>query len=203
MSSKKPGEGVGQFGTGFLSTFQLSMQAEVRSYLKEDGEPYRPFRICLDRSGTTQEAISAAIQQAMETLRAVDRDQRSREVARMGMEDLCRTLPCILLFSQRLGEVQLVAETEGRRKTVTFRWGSSRHGHSPGVCCWPQGRTGNYMNSAVPAGGSCRTMRGRTSGSMGGCGATRTGRFCTPSDLKLDKSGNEELKAISVCFNLF
>lgn len=144
VSSKKPGEGVGQFGTGFLSTFQLSMQVEVRSYLKEDGEPYRPFRICLDRSGTTQEAISDAIQQAMETLRAVDRaqaadalepdglhtefryylrDQRSREVARMGMEDLRRTLPCILLFSQRLGEVQLVAETEGRRETVTFRRG--------------------------------------------------------------------------------
>lgn len=144
VSSKKPGEGVGQFGTGFLSTFQLSMQVEVRSYLKEDGEPYRPFRVCLDRSGTTQEAISAAIQQAVDALRAVDqaqavdtlepdglhtefryhlRDQRSQEVARMGMEDLRRTLPCILLFSQRLGEVQLVAETEGRRETVTFRRG--------------------------------------------------------------------------------
>lgn len=94
--------------------------------MKEDEEPYRPFRICLDRSGTTQEAISAAIQPAMDTLRAVDRaqavdalepdglhtefrcyfrDQRSREVARMGMEDLRRILPCILLFSQRLGEV--------------------------------------------------------------------------------------------------
>ena len=144
VSSKKPGEGVGQFGTGFLSTFQLSMQVEVRSYLKEDGEPYRPFRVCLDRSGTTQEAISAAIQQAVDALRAVDqaqavdtlepdglhtefryhlRDQRSQEVARMGMEDLRRTLPCILLFSQRLGGVQLVAETEGRRETVTFRRG--------------------------------------------------------------------------------
>lgn len=103
-----------------------------------------PFRIWLDRSGTTQEAISAAIQQAVDALRAVDqaqavdtlepdglhtefryhlRDQRSREVARMGMEDLRRALPCILLFSQRLGEVQLVVEAEGRRETVTFRRG--------------------------------------------------------------------------------
>ena len=147
VSSKSPGEGVGQFGTGFLSTFQLSMRVDVRSYLKEDGEPYRPFHVCLDRSGTSHEAISAAIRQAMEDLKAADQaasvecldrsalntefcyhlqDQRSRKIARMGVEDLRRTLPCILLFSQMLGEVELVIQTADCRETLSFRRGTER-----------------------------------------------------------------------------
>ena len=145
VSSKSPGEGVGQFGTGFLSTFQLSMQVDVRSWLKEDGEPYRPFHVCLDRSGTTHEAISAAIRQAMEDLKAADRagqadrldpealntefcyhlqDQRSRKIARMGVEDLRRTLPCILLFSRMLGEAELVIRTNDCEETLSFRRGT-------------------------------------------------------------------------------
>lgn len=144
VSSKQPGEGVGQFGTGFLSTFQLSMRVDVRSYLKEEGEPYRPFHVCLDRSGTTQEAIAAAIQQALEELRNADRaeavdtlepdglntefcyhlqERRNRVIARMGVEDLRQTLPCILLFSQKLGEVELVIRTEDCQERVSFRRG--------------------------------------------------------------------------------
>ena len=145
VSSKSPGEGVGQFGTGFLSTFQLSMRVDVRSYLKEDGEPYRPFHVCLDRSGTTHEAISAAIQQAMEDLKAADQseaaerldwsalntefcyhlqDPRSRMIARMGVEDLRWTLPCILLFSRMLGEVELAIRRSDCRETLSFRRGT-------------------------------------------------------------------------------
>ena len=145
VSSKSPGEGVGQFGTGFLSTFQLSMRVDVRSWMKEDGEPYRPFHVCLDRSGTTHEAISAAIRQAMEDLKAADRaepaeyldrsalntefcyhlqDQRSRKIARMGVEDLRRTLPCILLFSRMLGEAELAIRTADCQETLSFRRGT-------------------------------------------------------------------------------
>lgn len=146
VSSKRPGEGVGQFGTGFLSTFQLSMRVDVCSYLKEDGEPYRPFHVCLDRSGTTQEAVSAAIQRALEELKGADRaealetleldglntefcyslqDRRGRKIARMGVDDLRRTLPCVLLFSQKLGEVELVIQTEDCWESLTFRRGAT------------------------------------------------------------------------------
>ncbi|MBD5083779.1 MAG: hypothetical protein HDT33_01600 [Clostridiales bacterium] len=144
VSSKQPGEGVGQFGTGFMSTFQLSMQVDIRSYLKDGTEPYKPFRVCLDRSGVNQEAITAAIAQALSELKAADtappvealtpdklntefryhlRDQRSRKTARLGMEDLRLTLPYVLLFSPQIGEVKLVFQTEDRRETITFRRG--------------------------------------------------------------------------------
>lgn len=144
VSSKKPGEGVGQFGTGFMSTFQLSMTVDVRSLLKDEGEPYRPFRICLDRSGATHEDISQAIFQALETLKAADRAQpletvdenafntefryhldndRSREIARIGVDDLRNTLAFTMLFSDRLGEAELLLREGGAAGSLLFRRG--------------------------------------------------------------------------------
>lgn len=151
VSSKKPGEGVGQFGTGFMSTFQLSMKVDVRSLLKDEGEPYRPFQICLDRSGATHEAISAAISQALESLKAADRaspvegidesafntefryhldNDRSREIARIGADDLHNTLALTMLFSDRLGETELLAREGGADSSLIFRRGA--HSTLPG-----------------------------------------------------------------------
>ena len=144
VSSKKPGEGVGQFGTGFMSTFQLSMEVDVRSLLKDEGEPYRNFHICLDRSGATHEVISQAISQALESLKAADQappvdeidedafntefcyhldNSRSREIARIGVEDLRGTLAYIMLFSERLGEAELLLREGGAAGSLLFRRG--------------------------------------------------------------------------------
>ncbi|MDE6590791.1 MAG: ATP-binding protein, partial [Oscillospiraceae bacterium] len=141
VSSKKPREGVGQFGTGFMSTFQLSMKVDVRSLLKDEGEPYRTFHICLDRSGATHEAISQAIFQALESLKAADQaplaeeinenafntefcyhldNSRSREIARIGVEDLRSTLAFIMLFSDRLGEAELLLREGGAAGSLLF-----------------------------------------------------------------------------------
>ena len=60
VSSKKPGEGIGQFGTGFMSTYQLSEKVELTSYLKNGENPYLPFTVCLDRSGCSKEEILEA-----------------------------------------------------------------------------------------------------------------------------------------------
>lgn len=144
VSSKKPGEGVGQFGTGFMSTFQLSMKVDVRSFLKDQGEPYRPFSVCLDRSGATHEEITAAIFAAMESLKQADQaaplpeldrnafntefhyhlnDVQSRTIARTGMEDLRNTLAVTMLFSQQLGEAELLY-TGGQQERILFRRGA-------------------------------------------------------------------------------
>ena len=141
VSSKQPGEGVGQFGTGFMSTFQLSMKVGVRSLLKDENEPYKTFHICLDRSGATHEAIS----QALESLKAADQgppveeldedafntefcdhldNRRSREIARIGVEDLRGTLAFIMLFSDRLGEAELLLREDG--VALTAEWDPGR-----------------------------------------------------------------------------
>lgn len=146
VSSKKPGEGVGQFGTGFMSTFQLSMQVTVHSFLKDGDEPYKEFEICLDRSGTTYQEISDAIFEALNSLRQVDHSEnvddfepnmlntefcyhltqpQNKEIARIGMEDMKRTLIYTMLFSEGIGQVELLFRTSDCRQDLCFRRGGT------------------------------------------------------------------------------
>ena len=50
-------ETVGQFGTGFVTTFQLSEQVELEGVLKDEGLPYKPFSVSIDRRGSTKDEI--------------------------------------------------------------------------------------------------------------------------------------------------
>ena len=147
VSSKKPGEGIGQFGTGFMSTYQLSERVELTSYLKNDDNPYLPFTVCLDRSGLNKEEILDAIERAMAQLMAADQaegipdeefdltgyntsflyhldQERSREIARIGMEDLDHTILYTLLFSPQIRAVELIYETDFRRERIVYTNGT-------------------------------------------------------------------------------
>ena len=147
VSSKKPGEGIGQFGTGFMSTYQLSERVELTSYLKNDDNPYLPFTVCLDRSGLNKEEILDAIERAMAQLMAADQaegipdeefdltgyntsflyhldQERSREIARIGMEDLDHTILYTLLFSPQIRAVELIYETDFRRERIIYTNGT-------------------------------------------------------------------------------
>ena len=150
VSSKDPGVGVGKFGTGFMSTYQLSGQVEIRSVLKEEGLPYRPFCITLDRSGRTQEELQEAIKRNIIALEVVDEteclseelydkneyhtafiyhleSERSRETARIGMRDLKDTIRYILLFAHGLQTVELNFDGEGK---IVYEKGGTRMAES-------------------------------------------------------------------------
>lgn len=148
VSSKNPGEGVGQFGTGFMTTFQLSEKVEVHSVLKEDGYPGKEFRITLDRSGRTKEEILQAIERSLEELRQADRnpeymghDQNSgydtefcyrlnnengRRIARTGMTDLSDTIRYVMLFSDKIGSVELICRLPDRQRRILYERVSHR-----------------------------------------------------------------------------
>ena len=147
VSSKNPGEGVGQFGTGFMSTYQLSERVEIHSILKEEGFPGKEFRVTLDRTGRDKEEILRAIFYNLEQLQEADElpdvpecgpeagcstefrymleNRLSRETARTGVADLADTILYVMLFSERIGSVELSVEGEGKRETVTYRRGKS------------------------------------------------------------------------------
>ena len=143
VSSKKPGEGIGQFGTGFMSTYQLSEVIDLTSYLKDGENPYLPFSITLDRSGRDKEAILDGIECTMQQLMESDGEagisdeefdpsayntrflyhleqERSREVARIGMEDLDHTILYTLLFSPQIEKVELIYETSSRKEQIVY-----------------------------------------------------------------------------------
>lgn len=146
VSSKDPGVGVGKFGTGFMTTYQLSGQVEIHSVLKEEGLPYRPFCITLDRSGRTQEELQEAIKRNIIELEMADEtdclseelydkneyhtafiyhleSERSRETAGIGMRDLKDTIRYILLFAHGLQTVELDFGGEGK---VVYEKGETR-----------------------------------------------------------------------------
>ena len=148
VSSKNPGEGVGQFGTGFMTTYQLSEKVEINSILKEDGIPGKRFRVTLDRTGHNKEEILAAISRNLNQLAEADslpdaaehaygesydtefcyllETDRSRDIARTGVTDLADTILYVMLFSVGIGSVEISVDANGGRETVTYRRGDDR-----------------------------------------------------------------------------
>lgn len=137
VSSKSPGEDtVGQFGTGFMTTYQLSEEVEISAVLKDEGLPFKPFSIKIDRRGATKEEILAGIFCTMEELKKADEsktvenfdrnayhtyfryhldNEDSRNIARIGMRDLQETILYVLLFSEKIASVELI-EHEGEKQ---------------------------------------------------------------------------------------
>lgn len=145
VSSKVDDENtVGQFGTGFVTTFQLSEQVCLEGVLKEEGLPYKAFKINIDRQGDTKDEILTSIERAMDALREVDatseianydknafnttftyvlKEENNRTIAKIGMEDLKETIFFVLLFSKKIGSVELKYALEGKEKTVCYTQG--------------------------------------------------------------------------------
>ena len=140
-------ETVGQFGTGFVTTFQLSEQVQLDGVLKDEGLPYKPFSVLIDRRGYKEEEILQGIGQAMKQIEEADaalslenydreefhttfryflEQQRSREIARIGMEDLQDTIFYILLFSRKIESVELVYRMPDLQKSVIYTRGEER-----------------------------------------------------------------------------
>lgn len=125
---------VGQFGTGFMSTYQLSEQVDIDSILADtyEGVPLPPkkFHITLDRQGHDVKEILSCISQNMNDLRDVDNGSEtsvdpnafntvftyhlntadSLDAARTGVEDLKHTILFIMLFSRHIKSIEILAD---------------------------------------------------------------------------------------------
>lgn len=148
VSSKAPNEDtVGQFGTGFMTTYQLSEVVEIQSVLKDEGLPYKPFSVELDRRGSDKDEILKSIFQTMEELKKADEagelqdyhqdefhtrfiyhleGERNYRIAKMGMDDLKKTILYVLLFSQKIGSVELEYHISGVNERIVFARGEDR-----------------------------------------------------------------------------
>lgn len=125
---------VGKFGTGFMTTYQLSEQVEIDSVLSDSFEgtqlPPKKFHITIDRQGHEAKEILDGIAQSMTELRTVDGfpetdldsdafntvftyhldNDGSRDSARTGIEDLKHNILFIMLFSKRVGSIEISAD---------------------------------------------------------------------------------------------
>ncbi len=148
VSSKNPGENtIGQFGTGFMTTYQLSEEVEIQGVLKDEGLPFKPFSIRMDRRGTTKEEILAGIFHTMEELKKADEsemgeefvrdgfntrflyhldNEESRRIADIGMTDLQETILYVLLFSEKIASVELIRYEEGTACRLLYERGEEQ-----------------------------------------------------------------------------
>lgn len=137
---------VGQFGTGFMTTYQLSEQVEIDSVLSDrDGEeavsPKR-FHVLLDRGGHTQQEIRDSIAKSISELKSsiespeaeivsgalntvftyhLNSDD-STKAARTGLEDLSCNILFIMLFSSVIESIEILKDG----KLVTYRRGENK-----------------------------------------------------------------------------
>ena len=142
VSSKNPDENtVGQFGTGFMTTYQLSEEVEIKSILKDGDLPYKPFSIHINRRGSSQETILNEIGKSMEELKLADSclevqfvkeaynteflyhldSRESYQTAKTGMDDLRSTILYVLLFSERIAQVELIYNTKEEQKQIVYK----------------------------------------------------------------------------------
>ena len=129
---------VGQFGTGFLSTYQLSPIVDLTTILYDrDPEnpaemlPPMPLQISLDRSGENEQEILEGVHQALSILGQIDQQKPldridpeayntaftytlstpfSYQTMQYGITDLMRSALYILLFSKRIESITLVED---------------------------------------------------------------------------------------------
>lgn len=122
---------TGKFGTGFLTTHLLSEIVEVESIVKEPEEPYRTFKLLLDRSGRTIKDIIDSVNISLESLENIDLQQAfdqyspteistifryklnesGIEVAKKGLGDLSTSLFFTLAFLPEIKSVTIINDS--------------------------------------------------------------------------------------------
>ena len=135
-------ETIGQFGTGFMSTFLLSDNVTIHSVLKEEGLPYKHFTISMDRSSNDKDGILEGIAKTTSELDMVDdseeitdfnkedyntvfsyplKDSYHYNIAKTGFEDLKETILYVMLFSDPLKEIELISHEDGEKRVCYTR----------------------------------------------------------------------------------
>lgn len=136
--SSKPSDGsdpdtIGKFGTGFVATHLLADVVQLSGVVWRPNDLRRRFRLTLDRSATTAEALQTSISNGLAWLRRIDSEcellldyeaarresdldtefryllstPENHAAAKIGVDDLVNTLPATLVNLPRIGEVRI------------------------------------------------------------------------------------------------
>lgn len=131
ISSKTDGESIGRFGTGFMSTYQLSEKVSIQSALCDFGMDVKPFRVTIDRTGHTCEEILDSIERNYLELQEpcevvadefptkftyLFEDTLQYDVAKAGLEDLKNTAYFILAFNENLESITISGDMQSEYK---------------------------------------------------------------------------------------
>ena len=144
ISSKEVEEGedskkTGQFGTGFLTTHLLSKVIQVKGIVKTDSNDFYRFEFPLDRQGTKINLLAQKIENAwsefQNSVKKIEIDynqnefntsfcyalktEKQKEIARIGINEFSKLLPCVLAFIPKISDVNIIDNT--LNKNTTFK----------------------------------------------------------------------------------
>ena len=126
-------ETTGKFGTGFMTTMLLSDSVHIRSILKDENLPYKPFNIIIDRSPDDPKEIIEKINMAIRELYQADNEkeindfdktkyntiftydlkyEKNKKAALVGIQNLIDTVPYIFSFSPKFGNIKINVKTK-------------------------------------------------------------------------------------------
>jgi len=121
---------TGKFGTGFLTTHLLSEKVEIESIIQEGNQPYKKFKLLLNRSGRRIEEIIESVNASHNSIKKIDSEEpyedyspkdynttfryhlntKGISVAQKGIEDLHNSIVFALVFLPEIESINLLHE---------------------------------------------------------------------------------------------
>lgn len=144
ISSKTNDESsTGMFGTGFITTHQLSEVVTLKSVIQDSLEvggevqqlPYKNFQVILDRSGENIDDITTSVKKSLDVIRNIDqypdvdyvpedfntqltyalKTEESKEIAKKGLTDLKYSVFYALIFVEGIATISYEDKVTGEK----------------------------------------------------------------------------------------
>lgn len=131
---------TGMFGTGFVTTHQLSEVVQLEGIVSNDDLPLKRFNVPLDRSGEDMTTITDSVKNSLAIIREIDNnetvesedhdfntkliyklnDQFAVDIARKGVDDLCFNIGYVLASIPKINSIIVVDTMGGKDDTITY-----------------------------------------------------------------------------------
>lgn len=133
----------GKFGTGFLTTYLLSLKINIEGIINLKDDLYKSFRVDIDRSSSDIDTLIASIDASTEQLNGIESipaiddfdernfntkfnyflDEKGINLAKSGLEDLINFVPYTMVFLDKFNSIIL---EENGRKTFEIKLKESK-----------------------------------------------------------------------------
>jgi hypothetical protein len=134
-------ETTGKFGTGFMTTMLLSDVVNIKSILKDNNLPYKPFNVNINRSPETSQEIVEEINKSISQLYKADendeiknfikddynttftyelKNDKNRKAAMIGIQNLNETIYYIFAFSNKYKSIKIKINKENKKEEKEF-----------------------------------------------------------------------------------
>lgn len=144
-SKDKDENSIGQFGTGFMSTYTLSERVKIDGIAHDDENPdlYKMFTVNIDRTKNDSDGIEKSIRDSINDFKRIDDNEElnvsnidkeaynttftyylqnnvAKKNAKIGIEDLIYNIKYIFLFSERIDSIEICKVSNNEMSHILY-----------------------------------------------------------------------------------